>query len=318
MDEPFSIDDTGWGGPSYPAAAFNGTNHLVVWTRYLSLLDSTYVCGARVTPSGDVLDSTGFFIGRSAGSYDVCPSVASDGDGYLVAWLSGEYNYRVYAARVNSDGAVLDSSGIPLSPADAYVHSLAACFDGQDYVVCWGGQKPWGGPYGYDLYGARVSPSGVVVDTFPVATDPGRQLNPALALGPDGRMLLTYSGFADSINGKPANTTRIWGKLSPFAGLADGRRTTDVARAISARPNPFRTSVLINSTTGSLDHSATSVRIYDAAGRLVASSADPKSAFVATPSGYVWKPSPGTRAGVYVIRVQTAERSATTRVVFAP
>jgi hypothetical protein len=131
-----------------------------------------------------------------------------------------------------------------------------------------------------------------------------------------GDSCFLYSDSLHVLNGIAYDITATW---DTSGAVAEPHPSPLASRpSLYAFPSPFRTSLLIHLTTGPLDHSTTSVRIYDAAGRLVASSADPNSALVATPSGYIWKPLPGTHAGVYVIQIQTVERTATTRVVFAP
>jgi len=315
LGDPFAID-SGWSYPPHdPAIAFNGTDYLLTWLRETGpMQDTTCVFCVRTDSSGAPLDSAPRLVARNV-SQTGARSVASDLDGYLVVWASS-YPRNILGCRVSADGQVLDSTGFLIS-RPAYGGAPAVGFDGQYYQAVWVEMEPEP-PWDLNLHGAMVSPSGAVIDTFPVATGPGRQSEPALAQGPDGQMLLVYSGFADSINGRPANTTRIWGKLSPFVGLADAHQPARAAQPISARPNPFRSSLLIHSTTGPLDHSTTYVHVYDIGGRRVASSARPGSALVATKAGYLWQPGREAAAGVYVIRITTPERTATARVVFAP
>ncbi|MCX6843263.1 MAG: T9SS type A sorting domain-containing protein [candidate division WOR-3 bacterium] len=295
-----------------PAVAFDGTDYLITWvdTRRPDTLPHFDIYGARVTQAGVVLDTAGIEI--AAGENNLRePAIAYGGGSYLVVWTSGDA-VGVYAARVTRSGTVLDTAGLAVSTDPAT--EPTATFDGTDYIVAW---QAWSMD-STTIHGARVSTSGAVLDTFPVTRGTGSESLPALTSNAAGHVLATWDGWTDSIGGRVTNTTRIWGKLSPFVGLADGHKAMGIARTVSARPNPFRTSLLIHMTTGPLDHSTTSARIYDAAGRLIASSSDPYSALVATPSGYVWKPSSDIRAGVYVVRVKTVERTATTRVVFAP
>jgi hypothetical protein len=76
--------------------------------------------------------------------------------------------------------------------------------------------------------------------------------------------------------------------------------------ALSAFPNPCRSSTLLHLTTGPLDRSPT-LRIFDAAGRLVLSQPVPSSSFILHTSSL--------RAGVYVLRLDTDGRFATSRLV---
>lgn len=95
-------------------------------------------------------------------------------------------------------------------------------------------------------------------------------------------------------------------------GVAEGRPDLPGPAALTAAPDPFRTSLLIHLTTGPLDHSTTSVRIYDAQGRLC------RQLRIPNPGAAIALDFRGQRAGVYLIRVQTADRTATARVIFAP
>jgi len=48
-----------------------------------------------------------------------------------------------------------------------------------------------------DIYGAVVSPSGSVLDTFIVSSKPGDQVTPSLAHGSGNQILIVYSGWTD-------------------------------------------------------------------------------------------------------------------------
>src|SRR5260221_14687889 len=60
LDSP--VRSAGWNA-YWPAAAFDGTNTLVVWTDSRDLID--HVFGARVGPAGAVLDPMGITIGTT-------------------------------------------------------------------------------------------------------------------------------------------------------------------------------------------------------------------------------------------------------------
>jgi hypothetical protein len=96
------------------------------------------------------------------------PSVAFDGTNYLVVWddhRNGS-DYDIYGARVTTSGTVLDSSGIAISIAvdDQCYASIA--FDGTDYLVVWADYRNGND---YDIYGARVTTSGTVLDSSGIA-----------------------------------------------------------------------------------------------------------------------------------------------------
>ena len=163
------------------------------------------------------------------------PSVSFDGTNYLVVWedyRSGS-SYDIYGARVSQSGTVLDPSGIPISTATNDQWYPSVSFDGTNYLVVWQDDRSGS----YDIYGARVNPSGVVIDSFPVSEQPGNQFSPALAHGSGNKLLITYSGWVDYINGYPANTMRIWGKFYEQTGIQEG----EIGEArLEVYPNPFR------------------------------------------------------------------------------
>ena len=167
------------GPQGVPAVSFDGTNYFVVWNdgRELGEYD---IYGARVSSSGDVLDHSGIAI-CTADSFQLNPSVASDGTGHLVVWQDARSmgDNDIYGARVDTSGNLLDTMGIPVcieshdqkSPSVSYCRSsyLAVWHDGRNAVDM-------------DIYGSRIDTSGAVLDTSGIAisTRPDDQTQPSL------------------------------------------------------------------------------------------------------------------------------------------
>jgi hypothetical protein len=151
----------------HPSVAFDGTNYLVVWaySDYYGY-DPTAVYGNRVTQSGVVLDSLGFVISAAAFSQKN-PSVAFDGTNYLVAWeQKNQYSWcDIYCARVSSAGVVLDSTAVPVSTAQYSQRYPAVSYCNSKYCVIWQDFRSDSMSIYADIYGARVDPSGTVLDT---------------------------------------------------------------------------------------------------------------------------------------------------------
>ena len=115
-----------------------------------------------MTPQGAVLDPSGIPVSTDPDD-QLCPTVAFDGVNFLVTWMdvrSGS-TYDIYAARVAPDGTVLDPSGILVSAAADYQSYPAVAFGGANYLVTW---MDYRGGTDYDIYAARVTPAGTVLD----------------------------------------------------------------------------------------------------------------------------------------------------------
>ncbi len=302
-----------------PSIAFDGTNYFVVWRDYRSGSDYD-IYGARMDTSGTILDTAGIPISTAAGS-QCSPSIAFNGTNYLVVWEDERNgsNYDIYSARVSISGEVLDTAGIPISTSADWEESPSVAFDGTNYLVVWRDYRSGLS----DIYGARVSTSGTVIDSFPVSTQSGNQFSPAIAKGSGTQMFVVYSGWTDSINGKPANTMRIWGKFSPFTGIREkpnaelGMRDAEVIRV---SPNPFaRETVIRYSISGDNDSRLTpyALRIYDIAGRLVKTLLNKSQE-----SGYYTIKWDGTNnvgrklsSGIYFIRLNAGKYTQTKKIV---
>jgi hypothetical protein len=150
-----------------PQIVFDGVNYFVVWAdsrQPLTSGDDVYkrsLYGARVAPSGSVLDPNGILIATSAESANF--AVASSGANYLVVWQQGSgVQTDIYGARVSTDGALLDATSFPISSSTEYVSAPRVAFDGTNYFVIWTDQRLH---VQQAIYGARVTPSGVVLDS---------------------------------------------------------------------------------------------------------------------------------------------------------
>jgi len=167
-----------------PAVAFDGTNYLVVWR---DQRDGYKICGTRISQSGTILDPAGILICSHTGicpGWPYRPGVAFDGTNYLVVWddFRNEPGFGdIYGARVTTSGAVLDSLGFPVSIAPQNQSSPVIAFDGTNYLVVWYDHRP--GANNLDIYGARVTSSGTVLEPgdFAISTAANAQLWPAVA-----------------------------------------------------------------------------------------------------------------------------------------
>ena len=148
------------------------------------------VLGTRVSPAGDVLDPGGIVI-SAAPNGQSSAALAYDGTNSLAVWLDARQGaHFFYGARVTGTGVVLDPEGIPIATNRQSMSSEAIAFDGVNYLAVW---QAFGGG-GIDVYGARISPSGSVLDPsgIPISTESAGQLAPATAF--DGTNYLVAWG----------------------------------------------------------------------------------------------------------------------------
>jgi phosphoribosylformylglycinamidine (FGAM) synthase PurS component len=163
-----------------PAIAFDGANFLVTWDDERRAPSDIFA--ARVTPQGTVLDPAGIAVSTAAQTQE-SPAIAFDGDNFLVVWedYRSHSTYNIYAARVTSSGAVLDTGGIAVSTAGGSQMSPAVAFDSTNFLVVWGD-----GRSGCDIYGARVTPQGAVLDPSGIAISTAARDQYAPAVAFDG------------------------------------------------------------------------------------------------------------------------------------
>jgi hypothetical protein len=155
--------------------AFNGTNYLITWSQ-----DSTGgqhdIYGVRMSPQGKVLN-------EMAIAYELydesLPKVASDGADFLVTWEGkSDTTYHIYGARVSASGVVFDIPAIPISGTTGGQGESSVAFGGSSYFVVWNDNRSGL----LDIYGARVSPNGIVTDThgIPISTATSVQIEPTI------------------------------------------------------------------------------------------------------------------------------------------
>ena len=166
----------------YPTVAYGGGTFMVTWRDFRNNTTYPDIYGARVKSDGTVTDTAGIPI-STATNYQYEPYVVYGGGTFFVVW----YDYRhsgycdIYGARVKPDGTVQDKNGIAISKASYYQQSPTAAYDGTNFFVVWQDyrhSKSW-----MDVYGARVSTAGKLLDTSGIAISRAsyHQYNPHVA-----------------------------------------------------------------------------------------------------------------------------------------
>ncbi|ATB31292.1 PKD domain-containing protein [Melittangium boletus] len=164
------------------ALSFDGTNYLAVWKDDRS--STSIIHAARISSTGNVLDPSS--IPLSSGTYtrgQDNPRVAFDGTNHFVVWQddrqSGTTDTDLYATRVSKSGAVLDPAGLPLITRSGVQSQPSVSVIGSQLLLAWEDHASGNG----NIQAARVSGSGVLIDTTPVTVwnGAGEQTNVVVA-----------------------------------------------------------------------------------------------------------------------------------------
>ena len=159
------------------------------------------------------------------------PAAAMDADGdFVVIWESQDGSgYGIYAQRYDAEGAARGNEfRVNTTTAGSQNRAAVAMDADGDFVVVWtsGGQD---GP-GYGVYGQRFSAAGVAMgEEFRVnTTTAGDQYQAAVAMGPDGAFVVTWT----SLDFATARYSVVVQRFDA-AGVAQGPETTLGATAFN-------------------------------------------------------------------------------------
>ena len=149
-----------------PSVTFGERYYLITWTD-LRGGPTPDIYGARVDTSGTVLDTSGIAV-STAGNAQSSPVACFDGTNFLAVWEDARNwpSLNIYVARVDTAGTVLDTAGIPISTLETIQVLPSIAFDGSNYFVVWQDLR---NGVDFDIYGARVSTDGAVLDTSAIA-----------------------------------------------------------------------------------------------------------------------------------------------------
>jgi hypothetical protein len=198
-----------------PSVIQAGDHSFVSWVHFdFTHMDTELsIRGARVSPSGTVLDSPGLLIGAGP-AFNAAPALSFDGTNVLVAWAEDAFaaGSRISAARVSGMGAVLDA--VPISVAVGKTSRMrpTASFDGSNHWVVWeenGSFLPDNEPV--DVFGARIRPDGQVREPGgrPIARHDEPEYNPIVVSNGAGRTTVFYTEF---VTEKDVMNTRVQGR----------------------------------------------------------------------------------------------------------
>ncbi|MEM6531609.1 MAG: putative metal-binding motif-containing protein [Myxococcota bacterium] len=192
IDAPLAVE---MDGTTYPAVAHSDDQSLVIWIDFLHG-SSWRVMAARIHDDGTLLDPDGIEISNGPGRARF-PSVASDGEDYLVTWADENGpTRRVFARRVSGlTGETLDASPVMLSSVAGWRFHTSAAFGGGVYAIAWmGDASP------HETYITRISQAGVILDPTPISlasVSSGSTWRPAIRYGTD-RFVVAFARWGST------------------------------------------------------------------------------------------------------------------------
>jgi len=171
------------------AAAWNGSEWLLAWeaSSYYDIEQAPLVeiIAARLSPQLTLLDSKPIDVSNTYG--DSSPLVASDGDGFLVAWSHFEtYGHSsVLARRIASNGSQSPSTGVFLGEGI----SRSLVWDGLQYNLAFSTVSATS-----TLYVTHVPAHGSIESLSPLAVVNDRSMpDAALIVTGPGRVAVAYT-----------------------------------------------------------------------------------------------------------------------------
>ncbi|MCY1076000.1 hypothetical protein [Archangium lansingense] len=200
---------------SAPAVAFDGHQFLIVWEDGRSGVTNIYA--TRMLPDGTSLDGAGFPLSAYPAAQRQ-PAVTFDGTHFVVAWedkRSG--NMDLYAARVGTDGSLVDPEGFRVAGSPGAEQTPALASDGQGGVLA-----AWVVDSGsaQELFGARLS-GGTVV---PLSGSISGQASVAYTSAYSRNLTVSYGGGSYLVAwvDRRRGGSHIWGaRLSATTGAVE-------------------------------------------------------------------------------------------------
>ncbi|HEX8705149.1 MAG TPA: Ig-like domain-containing protein, partial [Myxococcaceae bacterium] len=296
-----------------PTLAFDGTNYLVIWEEQAGFTASANLFATLVSPAG-IPSGTAITVSTATG-HQREPALDFDGTNYLAVWQDERSGSLpdIYAARISPAGNVLDGAGIPVSTRAEAESNPALRFTGTQYFVVWEDSR--NAPTGPDLFGARISTAGSVLDAggLSIILTAAAQSRPVLSRLGAG-MLLAWQDQRTAASQPDVYMTR----LSATGAVLDGTGIPVTAAAgaqLSVAVATNNTDALVTwHDARSLDIVGARVSaagtVLDAGGFTVSrspnSQSNPAVAFDGTNYLVVWQDNRGNGLDIYGVRVSGA------------
>jgi hypothetical protein len=221
--------------------AFDGSNHLVVWTAFVFSGEAPEgtIFARHVTKEAVPLRAADFRLTRTINQYD--PDVAADGTNFFVVYAdtrgassSNLGSSQIYATRVSPFGAVVDPDGLPISTAGGGERAPSIAWNGERHLVTWTDIRA--GNAGRDVYGARVSRAGVVSEPtgFVVSAATGDQTEPDVTTAGPNWFVAWQDRRSQTSDDIRATRVDADGSVAQANGIAIATSGTDETEVASA------------------------------------------------------------------------------------
>lgn len=226
LQAPFDLSAPDSNSAGEAAAAFDGSNYLVLTNTNSGASGYSGIRGQRVSAAGSLLDAApGFSV--AAGGFH--PALAYGGGVYLAAYAKPSAPNDLFGVFVLPSGAVGAEFRIYTGGgAEVQTHPTVA-FDGASFLVAWEHLVDPTMPETADIHAARVATNGTILNSLIlVSTAAEAQSTPRAAC--DGTNCLVvwtdrrnYAGASYSVSPGPGDVygTRISSGDSLLDGLAD-------------------------------------------------------------------------------------------------
>jgi hypothetical protein len=197
--------------PARTVTTFDGEHYVVVSA--FENGGTVELRAVRFTSSLDLVDAQPRVLLQYPGDvFDLHPSIASDGEGFVIAWTQGSSS-TLRMARVSQELDVLDAGGVVVEENSELVCGPELAWDGSSYWLLWHGtQAPGesqvavvGQRFDVNLAPVDSAPFEVTRDLVPSSVCPDG--NMALSSDGNGEVLLTYAE-ADLVDHVPSARAR--------------------------------------------------------------------------------------------------------------
>lgn len=235
------------GMESSPDVVAGEGSALVAW-------DAVGAGGARIDPAGNVLDPDGIEISTAPGVDGA--AVASNGADFFAAWrdtrLGSSLGWKVFGARIQGDGTVLDPEGILISTSANQQGDASVAWDGEHYFVVWADYRPGRPAPDYGIYGARLTADGESLDgTGILLSSAENAQRPHVAW--DGTVfLVTWEQWGSTECAICATRVTSSGEVLDPDGLSLSDHLFDSHAVVAASPESFLVGWYRSSTPSSL------------------------------------------------------------------